>query len=139
MIFKLYDCDVGFTIRGTNYDFEHVDSVTVEDPRRTKLTRGANAGNKTGIAYTEGTKEASTLTIPVIGIPMELHALLKEVFANKERFDFYCIARSDGSSKIAKNAVLCTTPQQLTLDDSAEAMNTSLILESFDVEEKHKS
>lgn len=139
MIFKLYDCDIGITLNGTNYNFEHVDSVTIEDPRRTRLTRGANASNKTGIPYTEGVKEASTVTIPVIGLPAELHLALKQAFADKERMTVFVVSRVDGSSKMAKNAVLSQTPQQLTLDDSPEAMQTSLVWESFDVDEVHKT
>lgn len=139
MIFKLYDCDIGLTIRGTNYDLEHVDSVTIEDPSRTRLVRGANASNKIGLAYTEGTKEASTITTSTIGVPADLHNLLKDVFKTKERIDFYCISRQDGSSKMAKNSVLAQEPQQLNLDDSPESLNTALVLESFDVSENHKS
>lgn len=138
-IFKLYNCDVGVTIRGVNYDFEQVDNLTIEDPERTRLIRGANTGNKTGIAYKEGTKEAKTITCTVIGIPMALHNLLKEVHANQERVDVYAVSRDDGSSKIAKNAVLSQEPKQLTLDESAESMNTALIFESFDVSEVMKS
>ena len=138
-IFKLYDCDVGITLNGVNYDFEHVVSVGIEDPRRTRLTREANAGNKVGVAYTEGVKEASTITIPVIGLPMDLHNALKTAFEQKTRMDVYAISRADGSSKLAKNAVLSQTPQQLTLDDSPESMDTSLVWESFDVDEVHKS
>jgi hypothetical protein len=64
---KLYDCDVGITLRGVNYEFEHVDSVSIEDPERTRLIRGGNAKNKLGIAYTEGVKDAKTVTTSVIG------------------------------------------------------------------------
>lgn len=139
MIFKLYDCDIGLTIRGTNYEFEHVDSVTVDDPESTKLVRGANAKNKIGLAYTEGVKDAKTLTTSVIGIPAELHDLLKDVYKTKERIDFWAISRADGSSKMAKNAILAKTPLQLTVDSSPESMNTVITVESFDVEEVHKS
>lgn len=130
---KLYDCDIGVTVRGTEYTFTHVDSVTVDDPTRTRLVRGANAGNKEGIAYTEGSKDAKTVTTSVIGIPASLHALLKDVFSKKERVDGWAISRVNGSSKFWKNAVLSQEPQQLTLDDSPESMNTALIFESFDV------
>lgn len=139
MIFKLYDCDIGLTIRGTNYEFDHVDSVTVDDPESTKLVRGANAKNKTGLAYTEGVKDAKTITTSVIGIPAALHNLLKEVYASKERIDFWAISRADGSSKMAKNAVLSKEPMQLTVDSTPESMNTALTMESFDVSEVHKS
>ncbi len=138
-LFKLYDCDVGLTIRGVNYDFEHVDSVTIEDPEKTRLIRGGNAGNKMGLDYKEGLKEAKSVTTSVISIPAALHDLLKDVYKTRERFDFYCVSRADGSSKIAKNCILAQSPKQLTLDDSAESLNTQLMFESFDIDEKHKT
>lgn len=138
-IFKIYDCDFGVTIRGVNYDFDHVDSVTIEDPEQTLLTRGANAKNKMGISYKQGSKEPKTVTANVMAIPFELHDLLKEIHREEERLDFYCIARSDGSSKIAKNAVLSQEPVQLTIDETAESMNLTLVFSTFDIEEKHKS
>ena len=139
MVFKLYDCDIGITLNGVNYEFEHVDSVTIEDPVRARLTRGANASNTEGLAYMEGVKEAKTITTSVISIPAELHALLKQAFRDKTRMEVYVISRQDGSSKIAKRAILSQEPQQLTLDDSPESLNTDLIFESFDISEVHKS
>ncbi len=137
--FKLYNCDVGITLEGVNYNIEHVDSVTVEDPQRVRLTRGANAGNKTGLIYREGTKEANTVTLTAPAIPLELFNLLKTAHGAETRMDVYVVSRSDGSSKIAKNAVLCQEPKQLSLDESAESLNVALIFESFDVTEVHKS
>ncbi len=139
MIFKLYDCDFGVTLNGVNYDFEHVENLQIEDPERTRLIRGGNAGNKTGLVYQEGTREAKTLSLTVIGMPFALHALLKTAYQEKERVECYCVSRVDGSSKIAKNAILAQEPKQLSLDDSAESMNTTLVFESFDVSEVHKS
>lgn len=138
-IFKMYDCDFGVTLDGVNYDFEHVENLQIEDPERTRLIRGSNAGNKTGLVYKEGIKEAKTVTLTVIGIPMELHNLLKQAYADKKRMDCYAVSRADGSSKIAKNAILSQEPKQLNLDDSAESMNTALVFESFDVSEVMKS
>jgi len=139
MIFKMYDCDFGVTLNGVNYDFEHVENLQIEDPERTRLTRGANTGNKLGIAYKEGLKEAKTITLTVIGMPAELHNLLKQAYKDKTRLDCYAVSRVDGSSKIAKNAILSQEPQQLTMDESAESMNTALVFESYDVSEIHKS
>ena len=51
----------------------------------------------------------------------------------------YCISRTDGSSKMAKNAVLSNKPQQLTVDETAESLNVSLEFETFDSSEVHKS
>jgi len=138
-IFKMYDCDFGVTIGGVNYDFTHVENLQIEDPERTRLIRGSNAGNKEGLVYKEGLKEAKTITLTVIGMPFEVHNLLKDCYKNKTRVDCYCVSRTDGSSKIGKNAILAQSPKQLSMDDSAESMNTALIFETFDVEEIHKS
>ena len=137
--FKLYDCDFGVTLNGVNYDFEHVENLQIENPERTRLIRGGNAGNKTGLAYTEGVKEAKVITLTVIGMPLALHQLLKTAHAEKTRMDCYVVSRADGSSKIAKNAVLSQEPMQLTLDESPESLNTALVFESFDISEVRKS
>jgi hypothetical protein len=134
----MYDCDFVVVIRGVTYQFTHVENFTMEDPERTRLIRGSNAGNKEGLAYKEGLKEAKTATLTVIGMPKAVHDLLKEVYDSKERVDAGAISRADGSSKMLKNAILAQSPKQLTMDDSAESLNTSLLFESFDVEEIHK-
>lgn len=139
MIFKLYDCDFGVTVRGVNYDFTHVENLQIEDPERTRLVRGGNAGDNLGLVYKEGIKEAKTITLTVIGMPVAVHNLLKDVYKNRERIDVYAISRVDGSSKIGKNAVLSQEPKQLNLDDTSESMNTALVFESFDVSEVHKT
>lgn len=139
MIFKLYDCDLGIKINGTSYNFEHVQEVQIEDPERNKLTRGANAGNKIGLAYKEGLKEPKRWTIPIMGMSPELKAVLDGAFDEQTRLEVFCISRSDGSSKMARNALLSNRPQQLVLDDSPESMNVSLEFETFDSSEVHKS
>lgn len=139
MIFKMYDCDFGVTLNGVNYQFDHVEGLQIEDPERTRLIRGSNAGNKLGLVYKEGLKEAKTITLTVIGMPAEVHNLLKAAYDSRTRLDCFTISRVDGSSKIAKNAVLAQSPKQLQMDDSPESLNTALIFESFDVEEVHKT
>lgn len=138
-IFKMYECDFGITLNGVNYDFTHVEGLEIEDPERTKLMRGSNAGNTTGLSYKEGLKEAKVITLTVIGMPLAVHNLLKDAYTAQTRMDCYCISRVDGSSKIAKNAVLSQSPKQLSLSDAAESLNTALIFESFDVDEVHNS
>lgn len=138
-VFKMYDCDFGITLNGVNYLFTHVEGLQIEDPERTRLMRGGNAGNKLGFAYTEGVKDAKVITLTVIGMEMAVHNLLKAAYTNKTRMNVFCISRSDGSSKNGKNAILSQSPKQLSMDDSAESLNTALIFETFDVEEVHKS
>lgn len=139
MQFKIYDCDFGFTWNGVNYDFTHVNSVTVEDPETTSLTRGANAGNTTGIVYTEGLREPKKFEVNVVDLSKEIFDLLKSIYKQRGRLDFYVVDRTDGSSKIAKNGVVAQQPQQLTIDETADSMNVLLRFHSFDVEEIHKS
>lgn len=139
MTFKLYDCDVGIKVAGVNYEFEHVVSIAIEDPERNRLTRGTNGKSKLGIAYKEGMRDAKTWTVPIMGMSKELKAVLDSAFENKTRLDVYAIQRSDGSSKMAKNAILSQQPKQLTLDEGAESVNVSLVFETFDDSEVHKS
>ena len=138
-VFKIYNCDFGITLNGVNYNFEHVDKLVIEDPEKTRLTRGANAGNKTGLIYHEGTKEAKTITVTILNMSADIFELLKAAHDADTRMDVFCVSRADGSSKIGKNAVLCQEPKQLTIDDSADSMNVDLIFESFDVSEVHKA
>lgn len=139
MIFKMYNCDFGINFDGVTYDFEHVDSVTIEDPEMNKLIRGSNQKNKVGLAYKEGTKEPKKMTVVLIGVTAAMHGLLTEIFLDQSRCECFCIDRLDGSSKIAKNAVLSQRPMQLTLDSGPESMNMSLVFETFDLEETHKA
>lgn len=139
MIFKMYNCDFGVTINGTNYNFEHVVSVTIDNPERRRLKRGANAANTIGIDYREGLTDAKTWTVVALGVSKDLHNLLKQCHRDGTRMDAYAIDKNDGSSKIAKNAILSQDPMQLSMDDSSDSMNLTLIFESFDVSEAHKS
>jgi hypothetical protein len=139
MIFKIYDCDFGFKYKGVDYSFEHVAELQIEDPEKNKLTRGANQSNKLGLVYKEGIKEPKRWTIPILNMSVPLKAVLDSIFDARERLDVYCIDRNDGSSKMAKNAVLCNRPQQLTIDESPDSMNVALEFETFDSSEVHKS
>src|SRR4051812_42579651 len=104
--FRLYNCDVGIKINGVAYDFEHVQSVVIEDPESTKLTRGANAGNKRGIVYKEGLKEPKKITATIMEMSVELKAVLDAAYEDETRIDFFVIDRQDGSGKTAKECVL---------------------------------
>lgn len=139
MIFKLYDCDLGIKLNGTSYDFEHVSEVQVEDPERNTLTRGVNAKNKLGLIYKEGLSEPKRWTIPIMDMSAGLHNVLVGAFENQSRLEVYCISRTDGSSKMARNAILANMPQQLSLDETAESMSVSLEFVTFDSGENHKS
>lgn len=139
MIFKMFNCDFGVKYNGVNYDFDHVESLAIEDTETTKIIRGANAKNKVGLVYTEGTKEPKVLTVTLIGVSAEINSILVSIYNSKARCEFYCIDRTDGSSKIGKDAILSQMPQQLTVDESPESMNVALRFETFNLSEVHKS
>jgi hypothetical protein len=139
MIFKLYDCDVGIKVDGVAYEFDHVAQVIVEDPERNRLTRGNNAKNKDGLVYKDGLKDPKRWTMPVMALTAEFVELLNSCFDDQTRLEVFAISRKDGSSKMAKKAILSNKPQQLTLDDTAESMQVSLEFESFDLSEVHKN
>ncbi len=137
-MFKMYDCDFGFTINSQKYSFEHVVSVGIDDPEKNNITRGANAGNKVGIAFREGMKEPKVWTIPILDMDASMKAVLDSAFDNQSRIDVFCIDRKSGSGKYAKNAILKNRAQQLTLDDSPESMQVSLEFATFDSTETLK-
>jgi hypothetical protein len=138
MIFKMYNCDLGIKYGGVTYDFDHVEGLTIEDPTTTKLIRGANAKNKTGLVYTEGIKEPKKLTVTLIGMSADFLALFTTIYESKARCEVYCIDRTSGSSKIAKQAVLSNQPMQLKVDDNPDSMNIELVFQTFDFVEVHK-
>lgn len=139
MIFKLYDCDVGLKIAGVPYEFNHVYQVTIEDPERNRLTRGNNAKNNDGLVYKDGLKDPKRWTMQIAGMTSDFKTLLEDCFKNQTRIECYAISRKDGSSKMAKKAILSNNPQQLSLDDTAESMQVAIEIESFDLSEVHKS
>lgn len=138
-MFKLYDCDVGIKYNGVKYEFPNVSEVQIEDPERNQLTRGADAKDEVGLAYKDGLKEPKRLTVPIMQMNAALLELFKDLYKNQGRFEWYCVARSDGSSRWAKNAILSNMPRQLTLDESAESLNVSIEIVTFKLEDILKS
>lgn len=139
MIFKIYNCDFGVKVNDVDYEFFDVAELTIEDPERNRLTRGTNAKNKVGLSYKDGLGEPKRWTIPILNMSIELKALLDDAYKNQTRVDVYCIDRTDGSSKMGKNAVLSNKPQQLTIDQTAESLRVSLEFETFDSSEVMKT
>jgi hypothetical protein len=138
MIFKIYNSDFGIKYNGVNYDFDHVDSLKIEDPENTKLIRGSNAKNKVGLAYTEGTKEAKKVTVVLVGISQAYFDMFTTIYKDKVRVECYCVDRSTGGSRIAKDCIIAKRPMQANIEESAESMNVEVVFESFNIEETHK-
>lgn len=139
MIFKLYDCDVGIKVGGVAYEIPHVVEVQIEDPERNRLTRGNNPRNTVGITFKDGIRDPKRWTMPFMNMSAALKVVLDGAFTAQTRLEVYAISRADGSSKMAKNAILSNRPQQLTLDDTADSMQVALEFESFDISEVHKA
>lgn len=139
MIFKIYNCDFGVKVEGVPYDFTNVAELQIEDNEKNRLTRGSNGADKEGLAYKEGVRDPKKWTIPILNMSAALKSLLDSVFTDQTRVEVYCIDRTDGSAKMAKKAVLCNRPQQLTLNDTQDSMNVQLEFETFDSSEVHKS
>lgn len=140
MIFKIYNSDFGIKINDVNYEFTHVDNMQIEDPEFNRLVRGANATNKDGLIYKEGSREPKRITVTIMSMTPALKAVLDDCFKNQTRIDaVYCIDRLDGSGKMGKNAILSQQPQQLLVDETPDSMAVALIFESFDLSEIHKS
>lgn len=138
MIFKIYNCDFGMKIDGVNYDYEHVVELQIEDNERNRLTRGANASNKIGLAYKEGMRDPKRWTLPILNMTGALKGVLDNAYDTQKRIEVYAIDRASGSSKMARSAILSNKPQQLSLDDSPDSMNVSMEFETFDSTETHK-
>ena len=138
MIWKIDNCDFGFTYGGQNYDFEHCDGMTIEDPRSSHLTRGMNSKNKTGIIIEEGSDQPDTITIPALNMPVAVLELLNRIHANRERIEAYCVDRKTGDLRAIKNAILQKKPRQLDISEGRDSLIVNLIIESFDVDDKLK-
>lgn len=138
MIFQISNCDFGIKVGGVNYDFEHINSFTVEDGERNRLTRGANAKNKTGLTYRDGLKEPKRIMVPILNMSSELKAVLDAAYENQTRMEVYAIDRATGSSKMGKDAVLSNKPQQLTIDETSDSIEVALEFETFNISEVYK-
>lgn len=132
---KLYECTVGIEVAGTNYNFSHIRSVTLENPERNNLMRGVNAPESEGLAFKEGMMEPKTISVPVIEMSTDLFNLLKDCFKNQTRIKFYVVDKN-GQTFTGKQCLLAQQPMQLTLDDSAESMDCTLEFVTFLVDQK---
>ena len=137
--FNLYDCDVGLVVAGTKYEFQNVAKVGFEDNERNRLTRGASATDENGLAYRDGIKDPKRILPDILEMSAELYAVFVSLFTGQTRFDFYVISRKDGSSKMGKNCILSNRPQQLNLDETADSLAVAIEIETFKIEEVHKS
>jgi len=137
--FKMYNLDFGFVYNAVTYEFDHVESMTVEDPEVVTLVRGSNKKNKEGIVITQGVKDPKVVTVVLIGISQALFNVFETAFNAKARVEAYAIDRTDGSSRLIKQAVLSKQPRQMAIGEDAENLNVTIELHTFDLQEVHKS
>ncbi|WP_424244947.1 hypothetical protein Dip510_000054 [Elusimicrobium posterum] len=136
MILQLRKCDLGFTYNGQSYDFTNeVDSVTIDDPQATHLTRGGSARNTKGLIYTEGAKSPKVVTVTLVNIDAAYSKLFKTIREEEDRLEIYCIDRKTGSKRIFKDCILQKDPLQLSMSEGAEELNISLVFETFKIDE----
>jgi hypothetical protein len=138
MIFRLDNCEFGFTYKGKNYDFEHCDGMTIKDSQSHHLTRGLNAKNKKGIMIAEGLSTPDVITVSIMNVPSSITGLLNEIHDNQERIEASVIDRKTGDSRFIKNAIVSKRVRQLAISEGADDLNIELSLESFDVDDKLK-
>lgn len=131
-ILNISDCDVGFSINGTNYTFQHCDSVTIEDPHKGHIIRGVNSTSKTGLAYKEGTGSPYVATAKLKSVSVAFELLLEAQFNNSERVDFWVIDKKTGSNKFFKSAALQHAPKQLNITEGEDSLDIEVVVESFD-------
>lgn len=139
--FVITDADVGFTLNGTNYTFEHIDNVTIDDPQLKHLTRGANASSKSGLMYTEGQSSPKVLTFTLKGASVAHLNLLKDHYAEQsedERIDFWVIDRKTGSIMSAKDAILQKEPRQASISEGEDNLNIDVMIETFNLTDNVK-
>jgi hypothetical protein len=137
-IIYITDCDVGFTINGINYRFDHPDSVAIEDPRTTNTIRGIGSNSKIGLSFQEGTADPFTITFTFRSIGTQYFNLLKRTFDNRGKLDAWVIERSTGTKKTFKNCVIVSVPRQLNIGSDADTASITLALKTFDYEEDFK-
>lgn len=136
---NITNCDVGFSISGTNYTFQNIDVVAIEDPRKRHLIRGANSTSKKGLSYKEGHGNPFTATLTLKGISDAFRQLLEDNFNNDERLDFWVIDRKSGSNKMFKDANLQNVPQQLNISEGEDSLAVELVIETFNFDSDYRA
>lgn len=137
-IFQLANCDVGFSYKGVNYDFEDIETVTITDPEKVHITRGMSSRSTKGIVYNQNAKDPKTVSFTIMGISGDYFNLFTKIFEAKDRLDAYVIDRKTGTMRLFKDAVLQQRVRQTAINDKADSFAIQIVLECFKIEEKHK-
>ena len=135
-MFQIWNCDGGFTYKGTNYSFQDLDRVAYTYNLKKHLIRGANAKNKKGIIQHEGGKTPDTAEFTVLECSKEIYRLLKQIFDNDERIDAFFVDEKNGEYVIYKDALIRDCPRQTEISEDDTSYSFVFAVESFNVTEK---
>lgn len=131
---RIWKTQGGFTVNGTDYQFDDFDSVSFTFSRIKHIMRGANGTNKIGIDTEEGLKTPDTAQVTIVDMTPEVHQLLEDCYKNDTRINLYFID-SENLGKIQFNNAKITTPvRQLNIGEEDSNLQVVLSVESFDVE-----
>lgn len=131
---RIWKTQGGFTVNGTDYQFDDFDSVSFTFSRIKHIMRGANGTNKYGIDTEEGLKTPDTAQVTIVDMTPEIHQLLENCYQNDTRINLYFID-SENLGKIQFNNAKITTPvRQLNIGEEDSNLQVVLSVESFDVE-----
>uniref|UniRef100_A0AAU8AUZ1 Tail tube protein n=1 Tax=Dulem virus 29 TaxID=3145747 RepID=A0AAU8AUZ1_9CAUD len=134
MAIQLWRSKNGVNINSQNYDFEHVDRVSVDDPVRKHLTRGANSKSKTGLPYLENSKQAKTINMEVLDLSKEMRDMLNNCYENEDRIGVYCVDTATGESYNGNNCLVTGLVWQPVVSSEEETYNVTLSFETYDLE-----
>lgn len=131
-------CDAYFSRGGVDYSLTgFIDTTALDDPEEKQLTRGAFAGNKTGLIYTSGIKDAKTITVRLVGLSAEYANMLNDMYEKEERTDFKIVDRKTGRRATFEDAIIGKRVVQENMGgDGDEEMAANLVLRTYRVEYK---
>lgn len=133
-LIRIWKTEGGFSINGTNYQFDDFDSVAFTYSRIKHIMRGANGTNKVGIDTEEGLKTPDTAQVVIVDMAPEIHRLLQQCYEDDTRINLYFID-SDNLGKVQFNNAKVTTPvRQMNIGEEDSNLSVTLSVESFDVE-----
>lgn len=136
-LLRVWSTDGGFTVDGTNYEFDDFDSVAFTVGRSKHLMRGANSKNKVGIDIETGNKTPDTAVATILSMSADTLKLLNDCYNNNKRIDLWFIDRANLGRVQFNNAKLTMPVRQLNIGEEETNLTVQVSVESFDVEFEH--
>lgn len=136
-LLRIWSTDGGFSVNGTNYEFDDFDSVVFTVGRSKHLMRGANSKNKVGIDIETGNKTPDTCTCTILSMSADAMKLLNKCYSENTRIDLWFIDRANLGRVQYNNAKITMPVRQLNIGEEETNLTVQLSVESFDVEVEH--